>query len=230
MRKVHVSSFVQFITESDLLELISGLVLFRGQPVEGNLIPSIARKDPTENTTTREKMLLDQLRLMGASFLPSNEIGDLDLLVMAQHFGLKTRLLDWSSNPLAALWFACASGGAGDAFVYALDADGLLAEDVYKQDPFLLHETRVVQPRLNNPRILAQHGWFTLHRYATRNKRFVALEKSQTIKCSLTEYRIQGGKKSEILTALARHGVTNGTLFPDFHGLCAHLNWKHKLS
>ena len=38
------------------------------------------------------------------------------------------RLLDWSTNPLAALFFASDGGEGADGFVYAMDAKGVIAE------------------------------------------------------------------------------------------------------
>ncbi|MEQ1837837.1 MAG: FRG domain-containing protein, partial [Candidatus Nitrotoga sp.] len=189
-RKVKIESFVSFIENTEIFKLPVGVVVFRGQPVQGNLLPCIARKKSKTDTSKDEKEVLEQLRLQGASMLVDAGSTDLDILVLAQHHGLKTRLLDWTSNPLAALWFACADSKDGDVYVYALEADTLLAKDVYKQSPFDTAETRVFQPRLNSSRIVAQQGWFTLHRYSKTSQSFVALERNPKIQTHLREFCI----------------------------------------
>jgi hypothetical protein len=221
-----VKTFPEFVNMIEALPLVNGLTLFRGQSVKGNLLPGIARKEPTRDTTAIEKAMLNQLSLLAATLLPAHE-SSLERLVTAQHFGMKTRLLDWTSNPLAALWFACADASKGDVYVYGLDTDNLLLENAYEQDPFSFTATKIFQPKLNNQRVLAQHGWFTLHCFSPRDKYWVRLETHEIIKNRIIELVIPASERQEMLMSLERHGTSARTLFPDLRGVCEHLNWRH---
>lgn len=227
MEQFVVTGFADFVQQTESFDLVGDCVLFRGQHPQGNLLPGIARHDPSFDTTKHEKMVLEQLQLQGSTMLAGFGKQPLDVMIAAQHFGLKTRLLDWTSNPLAALFFACNDRKAGDVFVYAMVADKLLAKDVYARNPFERQQTLVFQPRLNNPRIIAQHGWFTLHCFSNKMKCFLPLEKNAKHAATLIEYRIEGDKREEIIGNLDRYGVSAKTLFPDLEGLCKYLNWRH---
>jgi len=216
-----LSKFVSLCDGQDLFHLKAPL--FRGQGKRRNLLPSICRDQPEVLCVERERKMLRQFRLQGASLL-TPKLTDLELLVVAQHFGMKTRLLDWSTNPLAALWFACTSRQAGDVYVYVLDADTFQDEDIYEEDPFSHAETLVFQPRLDNPRVLAQNGWFSLHRYSHSNECFVPLENQSQMRDKLSEWVIPGPERMFILNTLSRMGVDDRTMYPGLEGLGRSLN------
>jgi len=70
MREFTVKDFVDFISQSNNFDLVAEVVIFRGQPTRGQLIPTIARKNPKTDTSQLEKKILSQLALMSASLLP----------------------------------------------------------------------------------------------------------------------------------------------------------------
>lgn len=224
-----IKSAGDFLDDARVFDLAAFGSVFRGQGTPGKLLPGVARANPKENTEDRERLALAELRRMGSRFIPKGE-SDLELMVRAQHFGLKTRLLDWTSSVLVALWFACMSREVGDVYVYELavmrEQMGLNESET---DPFTIQRTSLFAPTLNNDRILAQHGWFTLHRYSKTDGRWVALEKNKEMKEHLIEYVVPKDRRAPIIDQLQVNGISASTLFPDLGGLCQDLNRRHDL-
>ena len=95
---------------------------FRGQSSsEYKLIPSIGRrfKEGQEDVLKQyEKEVFEDFKRKYSMFTDARPKNDKEFLFLAQHYGLPTRLLDWTYNPLIALYFACCSNFDKDGIVY----------------------------------------------------------------------------------------------------------------
>jgi FRG domain len=115
-----VSAFIEHV-----LELNHGgrEVFYRGHSnrTKYRLEPSIFRKDEKGNYVYRdaEDQLYREL-LVSNSIDFHGDVYTLDRLVRMQHYSLPTRLLDITSNPLIALYFACKSNSTQDGEVIVL--------------------------------------------------------------------------------------------------------------
>lgn len=89
-----------------------------------------------------EREIVSQFRTAGAVFLKG--YSPVEIYFAAQHFRTPTRLLDWSTNPLAALFFACDGGKKEeklDGFVYAMDARRIIDEKAEKRQGERLYQS-----------------------------------------------------------------------------------------
>jgi hypothetical protein len=235
--KESVSSFLTLCEQIKKAEVKSGNkadFLFRGQSTDEPLIPKIARIKPKGGLQKVEHLMMDEFerqRLTFTEFEPKNEW---DLLALAQHHGLPTRLLDWSRSALAALWFSVKNppkkndeGLTLNGVVWLLKTklDDFI-EFPTKESPYRPAKTRIFRPRSVSRRILVQAGLFTCHRRLPTGK-FIALEKNSDYKERLVKIVIPANSFHRIRDQLDACGVNSVSLFPDLDGLAAHLRFRY---
>lgn len=229
-----VNDYLKFIEDSFV-----GVsdVLFRGQSQDWKLLPKVARLKLQSDMTrleTEERMLLDFKRQSAPylSFVPSN---DWEWLSLAQHHGMPTRLLDWTTNPLVALWFAVEQN-AVDTDTYAVVwAFKPIAEDhadLFSDSPFNLKLTKLFCPKHITSRIKSQAGWFTVHKFLKSKTSdgkggFISFETNKTYKDRLMKITVPSECFPEIRMQLDRCGINASVLMQDLVGLSKYMEWKY---
>lgn len=209
-------------------------LIFRGQNVDMPLLPKLARLRLKGEITNIEKLIIQEFKrgvLPLSEFQPTN---NWDLLALAQHHGLPTRLLDWTYSALVALWFAVSkpaelnknqkvSGGV----VWILKpcvAD--FRTDTETIDPLNNKMTKIFRPTVISRRISAQSGVFTVHKI-NDNGKMIKLEINGAFSSKLTKVTIPNSKFASLRKHLHIMGINNACVFPDIDGYCKHLEWRY---
>lgn len=143
-----------------------------------------------------------------------------NVMALAQHHGLPTRLLDWTTNPLVAAYFACEGESDSDSavwFVWGFDNENT---PPLPASPTSIERIFYVTPWVISPRIQAQSGEFTAHPNGKPISEFLTCE-DRILKILISkEVRLR------ILLQLDLIGINRRTLFPDLDGLAQYLRWR----
>jgi type I restriction enzyme M protein len=218
MKEYEVASFTQFH------EAIQGLGdkkvrIFRGLSDAGmKLVPSICRYGfDTVRLKRIEKHLFGIFKEAAIAYIERVPLNDWEWLALARHYGLPTRLMDWTYNPLVALFFAVEEEKDTDSCVYA----AWNYKDIKNMDsnPFNLNDKineskyYVYRPPCSEQRIISQSSIFTVHplNYQGYNGDDI---------CKII---IKNNCRKELKDTVIKYGVNYKTVYPNLTGLCKDL-------
>jgi hypothetical protein len=215
---------------AELLSAVSGYddrTMFRGQPKNWPLIPTIARLHKYvggfDNWQVFHDHVLERFRRYGRPHLNQPPRTEIEWLVHAQHHGLPTRLLDWTTNPLKALFFGVDDPyhDRYDGVFWKLIPDGWWEDFTTENQQAWDGRLAAFFPEHLNARLIAQEGCFLSFPLPKNKRPFRPLTKAplayavEQISCFI----IPRTAKSALRRELALLGVNHRSLFPDLDGV-----------
>jgi len=180
------------------------------------------RKGKGWDRIEHETWLLKEFKKAARPHLVVQPDDEWEWLATAQHHGLATRLLDWTANPLSALFFAVDKPNDHEPSVvwcYHHNYHNAESSASYPS-PFEIHGVTSYDPPHVTARISAQAGCFTAHppnpgselllRHAWRGTR--------------RRITIDGQAREGMRRHLRQLGITRASLFPDLDGIAQYTN------
>jgi hypothetical protein len=237
--------------------------VWRGQPdLQWGLNPGLVRRVREHNgihwPVTEPQLLGNELQLLAAARASGygRNINDIELLAILQHHGAATRLLDVSSDPMVAMWFAVENQ-------HLLNTDGAIfaikiskAKDISGTEEnrwekilenMLPSDIGFYEPPGADERIKVQRGRFVFSKLSgneapelslpistigwDKSRREAFFEHSRgsgrPVTPSILVLKIPSKLKPGLLRLLENsYGYTSETMYPDLGGFAAANSWQ----
>ena len=235
----------------------SATTWYRGQSNSAahKLLPTIGRAYEYNGRSVQfdrnqEWQLLHRFRRRAFPYVGS-VMNEWEAMFLARHHSLPTRLLDWTRNPLVALYFASSANQQLDGDVWSivrfddrrhdLDVLALARRQVKSHGPIHLYgalrredqaatrtmdAVKILHPFYNSPRLVSQDGVFTLHSRPNRpldsyNK--CRFQADRLDIAVLVRVPVTMDAKQRIVRELDVLGVNRRLVFPDLDGVAGYL-------
>ena len=242
-------------TIDELLQFMNGLyekhgsrLWYRGEEnAEGTLIPSIQR---SKRRLDVERYITNDFYIRARQITenPPAKHNYAAWVSLMQHYGLPTRMLDWSESPLIAAFFATEtyrSTGNLDASVWVLAPDLLNEREgfgrcIYPIDadttqemllpafkhnhhnPELVYRILACSSTENNLRMYSQHANFTVHN-SLRHLEDICQDNM------LYKIIIPSSRKEYFIQSLRAFGITESFVYPDLEHISKDLRNQYKI-
>lgn len=215
----HINSIEAFV--SAVLREHKTATLFRGhKDAAWALLPAIYRSEFLEaghhiQLHDQERLMMDDFKRMSRPYLANIPGDEWEWLALARHHQLPTRILDWTVNPLAALFFAVEEPFGQPSAVWCY---GCIAPEDGALDPLVISPLDVKEivrydPPHIHSRISAQSSVFTV---VPSNYR----EIENPWRTKLVQMKISPECRTQIRKELEeRLAVHRATMFPDLDGI-----------
>jgi len=206
MDEIRVKSLVEFLSRP-LWD--TKTMIFRGVSRSTyELKPSIARVS-APNAEARykyEEQILEDFQEKAFPHLRYEPKTSLEWLFLAQHYGVPTRLLDWTMNPLVALFFAVEKDEDHDGAVYKTIQSKWISG---AENAFEIDDEFGLRPKHTDARYINQAGIFTIH-----PKHTVTVSSTRFAK-----YIIPKALKADFRWQLAKYGIRPSFVYPGLEGV-----------